>query len=125
MTEYTKHIALFFLSVFVLYLAADGAMKGVKLYYSASPDRHIVCKKKQLLANTNPSVSDLLVNADQPSENEANLILINCSTSLNILPNNSQSLLNSDRVDYIIGIKPSLLASQIFVFQEPDPPRLV
>lgn len=48
---------------------------------------------------------------------------ISCNTSLQLLQASVNSLINSSSPEQIIHIKNASFAAQIFVFQEPDPPR--
>lgn len=58
-------------------------------------------------------------------EQPAPQVLSNCNSLLVILPGNHQYLINPSLQDRNIGRNGPVLTSQIFVFQEPDPPRFI
>lgn len=58
------------------------------------------------------------------SEDEQPRTITSCNSLLNILPVESNFSFNPGAQQVNIGFYNAVLSSQIFVFQEPDPPRL-
>jgi len=118
-----KYKALFFLSAFVLYLLAGGAIKGLKYYSSISPDWEVACKIKGRQGNFNQTNNWFSTEKENSADNAQDAKVINCNLSLQALSITSNFIFNPEQTDHIIQRKSSLLIMQIFVFQEPDPPK--
>src|SRR5690625_3886411 len=83
------------------------------------------CKNTNQFEQENPEEYQFSTATELPSENEQPANITNCSTSLQLLPATNHFLFNPGQQDQPIFIHSSSLASQLFVVQEPDPPRLI
>lgn len=128
MTEYAKHSAAFFLFVFIAYLIAGSALKGLS-YHAAKTGSDqsawtTTCKNAAHLMHFSQTQDYFKTAEELPSGNEQTAVLHNCSTSLNILPASNVFLFEPGQDEYTVQYSISFLVSQSYIYQEPDPPRL-
>ena len=128
MKVYAKHSALFFLFVFTAYLVSGIAVKAVDYHAAITKTDtawETTCQKSTHVSHISHADKTLTTPNDFPSQNHHPVEITHCFSSLQILPVNNTFLLEPGQKDRLIHSLPSFLSSQAFVFQEPDPPRLI
>lgn len=77
------------------------------------------------ISNHSPDSDLLFKHASKPdTEKEEPVTITNCTSLSNILPAESDFSFNPGEKTLNLTVYNATLSSQIFVFQEPDPPRL-
>ena len=127
MTKYAKHSAAFFLFIFTAYLIAGSALKG-QSYYAANfgSDQSTwttSCNNAAHLVHFNQAQDYFQTAEELPVGDKESAAIINCSTSLNILPVFNVFLFKPGQKESSLQYFPSFLVSQTYIYQEPDPPQ--
>jgi len=135
---YKKHIGLFLLLVFTSTLGIESAAAAQNLHQLANygdfeVDRSSYCEAglvmaqdshQNLISQSSHQNQSHPVFAHTGSENEkGKVIVINCSTSLQLISTQTISL-NQPHLSSLANNTVILLASQLFVLKIADPPRL-
>ncbi len=77
------------------------------------------------ISQPSPEVDPLYQHASKSNADDAQpKTITSCNLLMNLLPAESDFSLNPGEQHLNIGFYNTVLSSQIFVFQEPDPPRL-
>ena len=128
MTRYAKHSAVFFLFIFTAYLVSGNVLKG--LSYNAlnsgpnQSDWTATCNNSSHSLHFSQGEDRFTTAEELPSGNEQPAEIINCNSSLHILPAFNTFLFKPGQAERPIQQYTSFLFSQSYIYQEPDPPRL-
>lgn len=77
------------------------------------------------ISNPSGKVDPLFEHTSKSNTDDAQpKTITSCNSMLNILPAESNFVFNPGEQQLNIGFRNTVLSSQTFVFQEPDPPRL-
>lgn len=77
------------------------------------------------ISNPSTDVDPLYQHASKSNADDAQpKTITSCTSLMNLLPSKSDFSFNPGEQQLNIGLNNAVLSSQIFVFQEPDPPRL-
>lgn len=126
MVQAKKNSALLFLFVFTAYLLCGGVATGFSYQTISSDNSGIalkkVCENSQHSVHFSQPQKNIEGTQESPDNTNRTVRLVSCNSCVQILPA-SNSFFVPDHANKTIQIEPSFLASQIFVFQEPHPPR--
>lgn len=129
LTNYSKNSAFFFLLVFITYLAGGIALNSFSYYPSLSSSTNIIlkkqCQKSSHFSHINQAQNKFSTAKEFPLSDQQPVVLSSCNTSIQILIATNNFVFESDKRNRLIRLKNPFLSSQIFAFQEPDPPRFV
>lgn len=126
----TKYSAYFFLAIFAAYLVSGPVLGGMSYYAgpSASPQVQgwtVSCDYAALHIQKKNDKTFSHVFSFQTLPHHKDVKVIPCQPSLQILPTLSSSLAKPDSHSSAILPRNRSAHSQLFVFQEPDPPRFL
>jgi hypothetical protein len=120
--------ASFFLVIFAAYLMSSMALKGLSYYASELQAPHgqawiTTCPNHASHIQQATHTLHHYVFSSNESSHPGKMNIIFCSTSLQMIPAQSNFFINPDQHSYVVQGYHSNLASQLFVFRDPDPPR--
>jgi hypothetical protein len=113
--------------VFIAYLASGLALNGLSYYGAVSGaetgQKWVKKCKKLTFAKNTSSTNKQNAFSEKRSKKRGMVEIIPCNSSLQILPVSGFLMTIPDHRSHSIAIHDQKLASQLFVFREPDPPR--
>jgi hypothetical protein len=124
LTRFVKHSASFFLFVFTAYLLAGNMLKS----YSSASAEILVSSKTNVsctghLLDTAHIAENVCVAQHQDSKDDQDLQITFCNSSLQMVTAVNNYFLKPISTERVFHLTTTTLVSQLFVLQEPDPPR--
>ena len=126
-TNVAKHI---FFSLLIFAVGSAISQQNVAQlgnFGSSESGSKTLCQQldNEIISNTSANTDPLFEHASKSNTDDAQpKTITSCNFLMNLLPAESDFSFNPGEQQLNIGFYNAVLSSQIFVFQEPDPPRL-